>query len=189
VDVSLADSPSTQPDFGRAFFFRLLKTSIQISEIQKMFRNADVVRATGLPPRVLSDWLDRGVIVLGRDDVDAAGSGSPRQFSRRRVNQIALTVELSRAGLPASLAAQAAAAFTDAPSPGRAAGDLFANGETLLIHGAAGSRVIAAHTRDDFAAAATDFSSNPGGMVVINVGAVLGRVDAALGTNKREHAA
>jgi hypothetical protein len=154
-----------------------------------MFRNADITHATGLAPRVLSDWLDRGVIALGRDDVDAAGSGSPRQFSRRRVNQIALAHELSRAGLPPSLAAQAAAAFTDAPSPGRVAGDLFETGETLLVHNAAGTRVVNARSRDDFTAATADLASNMGGLVTLNVGDVLGRVDAALGTSRHGRAA
>jgi hypothetical protein len=109
------------------------------------------------------------------------------QSATRQSNRIGARTLAGR--LAPSLAAQAAATFTDAPSPGRAAGELFETGETLLVHNAAGTRVVNARSRDDFTAATADLAANMAGLVALNVGDVLGRVDRSLGANRRERAA
>jgi hypothetical protein len=66
-------------------------------------------------------------------DKQASGSGERNLYSRRRANQIALTVECSRLGIAPARGAKAAFEFSDKGNPGRAIGEIYPQGRTLLV--------------------------------------------------------
>jgi hypothetical protein len=146
-----------------------------------MFKNADIVRAVGISAATLSQWCDRGIIELGEGDIASTGTGSPRQFSLKRVVNIALVAELIKIGVNLARAAEAAEMFTDEGSQDRAAGELFARGKTLLVISASTTAVI--NVRDG--RAPPDF----GPAVTVDCGEIVAHVDRALGTNRRGRAA
>lgn len=137
-------------------------------------------RACGLPNSTLCQWLDRKIIKPGLDDVDEGTSGVPRQFTKRRVLQMALTSELVRIGLKAGDAAQAAAVFSDESQDGRAAGEVFAEGKTALIVDENGARCISVADRDAFESAMSTVYADTRTVIAVNVSEVIARVDRAL---------
>jgi hypothetical protein len=66
-------------------------------------------------------------------DKASRGCGENRGYSIRRINQMALTVELTALGIGPSRAAKAAYEFSDRGSPGRAIGETYPLGTTLLV--------------------------------------------------------
>jgi hypothetical protein len=142
----------------------------------------DVVRAVGLPVGTLVHWLDRHIIAMRGNDIEPGGSGKPRQFSRNRVEQVAITHALTQLGTSPSVAAEAAAHFTDHSQPGRPAGELFPSGATWLVV-SLGRTVV---TNVEPGATATDLLSGallgvrPDAVIVLDVGRVVDRVTTKL---------
>lgn len=65
----------------------------------------DLVKVTRLPVGTVRMWLERKVLQLGPNDVDASGKGSSRQFTLRTVFLAATMAEISRLGVTPSVAA------------------------------------------------------------------------------------
>jgi hypothetical protein len=152
-----------------------------------MFKASDIVRSVGIPATQLSQWLDRGVIKLGEGDLDSNTSGVARQFSRSRVYQVAIAYDLTGTGVNATIAAKAASVFVDQGQPGRAAGELFASGKTMLVHTSGGTRIVNSHDGDGFGVAlhvAYGDVSN----VIVDCGALVARVDTALSGSRARKA-
>jgi hypothetical protein len=106
-------------------------------------RTGDAAACCGIAPETLLSWIDRGRLKLGPHDRDSAGSGDARLLTPRRVHQIALAAAISRHGVPVRTAAAIARKFTDEPSDGRAAGELYACGHTWLVQDSpAAARVV-----------------------------------------------
>jgi hypothetical protein len=148
-----------------------------------LYRAAAVARAAGITLGLLAQWVDRKIVRLAPPDVPAASSGVPRQFSRRRIDQIAIAAELVNVGISSSHAAEAASTFTDQPSKGRAAGELYPVGKTLLVVAADGTSVV---NVSESAALDSAIDVLASVAAIVNVGAVIDRVDRALaGTSRR----
>jgi DNA-binding transcriptional MerR regulator len=140
-----------------------------------MYKLADVSRAVGLGAPTLLAWLDRKIV-----DIPANGTGNHRQFSKRDVERIGIVVELTRAGLPVSDSAKAAAVFADQAQDGRAAGTLFPTGKTVLVIKEGGARCVNADERDAFESAMAAVYADVPAVTIMNCDLVLANVDRAL---------
>jgi hypothetical protein len=94
------------------------------------YRAAIVAEATGASVATL--------IRYGKENTklqpcDKRANGSGALYSTRRVMQIALTVECSRLGIAPSRGGKAAFEYSDRGNPGRAVGELYPIGATLLV--------------------------------------------------------
>lgn len=74
------------------------------------FTHADVVRATGILPSVLQDWVNREVIKL---ETGKPGRGKKRQFTEIDLIKIGFMKSLNDFGVPPLAAADIAEAFQD----------------------------------------------------------------------------
>src|SRR5258706_8500987 len=93
---------------------------------------AEVADATGIPPEKQLQWIDRHTIIPSRLDKTPSGTGDPRLMAIPTVYQFAIIAALLPLGVAPKHAASAARKFTDEPSPGRAAGRLYQQDQTLL---------------------------------------------------------
>lgn len=90
-------------------------------------------KATGTPLKRIQSYLERNQIQLQPCDIHSPGSGLSRGYSMRRLLQIAITTQLTHIGVSASRASKAAYEFSDRANVGRAPGELFSQGRTLLV--------------------------------------------------------
>jgi DNA-binding transcriptional MerR regulator len=144
-----------------------------------MYKLSAAAHASGVSATNLAAWTDRGIIELRGEDVDTSGSGTPRLYSRNRIIQVAIANSLTKVGLNILRAADAAAVFANENQAGRERGELFATGRTMLVVTALETKVVNSDR------ALGDY----GPAVVIDVGKVVERVDAALGQVRRARAA
>src|SRR3984885_1050887 len=66
-------------------------------------------------------------------DGQSSGSGDKRQYSTRRILQTAIIAECIRIGIKPPRAAKAAFEFSDRGNPGRAVGETYPLGRTVLM--------------------------------------------------------
>jgi hypothetical protein len=145
----------------------------------KIYPTGIVGKATDTPLATLQRYLQRNHITLQPCDVPSRGCGENRGYSQRRVLQIALTTELTRLGIGPSRAAKAAFEFTDRGNVGRAVGDLYPLGRTLLVGLPRGeSKVI--NIPPDMSI--SDVLSNDGAAFIIDCGNVVAKVKEKLST-------
>jgi hypothetical protein len=110
-------------------------------------------------------------------DGESRGSGDKRQYSTRRVIQTAIMVECSRLGISAARAERASFEFSDRGNSGRAVGELFPLGRTVLMGLADGqSKVI--NIPPDLTIA--DVLSSDGAAFIIDCGNVVAKVTKEL---------
>jgi hypothetical protein len=87
---------------------------------------------TDTPEPTLQRMFQRHHIMLQPCDVPLKGCGD-RGLSIRRILQIAITTELSLLGIGPSRGGKAAFEFTDKGNAGRAVGELYPIGRTVLV--------------------------------------------------------
>jgi hypothetical protein len=143
----------------------------------KTYSSGVAEKVTDTPQPTLQRLFQRNHITLQPCDVPSKGCGENRGLSRRRIDQIAITTELSRLGLGPSLAAKAAFQFTDRANPGRGVGELFPLGRTVLMglpHGE--SKVV--NVPPDLSIA--DVLATDGAAFIIDCGNVVAKVTSKL---------
>ena len=94
-----------------------------------------VAQAARLNPRALRQWFDTDVLNFRATDKRSPGTGCPVGLSRNRAYQAAIVAHLNRHGLPPSKAARAALEFSDNGNAGRAVGEVYSVGKTILVIG------------------------------------------------------
>jgi hypothetical protein len=99
----------------------------------KLYPAGIASEAAGMPPATMQRCLQRNHITMQPCDKPSRGCGENRGYSTRRINQMALTVELTALGISPSRAAKAAYEFSDRGSPGRNVGEPHPLGTTLLV--------------------------------------------------------
>lgn len=67
---------------------------------------SDLVKVTRLPIGTVRMWLERKILQLGPNDIDASGKGSTRHFTLRTVYLAATMAEITRLGVTPSYAAR-----------------------------------------------------------------------------------
>jgi hypothetical protein len=92
-----------------------------------------VARAADVDSRSLRQWFTTDVLKLRGDDRRSAGAGHQVGLSRKRAYEAAIVQQLKIHGVSVSRAAKAAFEFTQNGNDGRAAGQLYPVGRTILV--------------------------------------------------------
>lgn len=139
----------------------------------KTYSSGVAEKVTDTPQHTLQRLFQRNHVTIQPCDVPSKGCGENRGLSMRRILQIAITTELSRLGIGPSRAAKAAFQFTDRSNPGRAVGEAYPLGRTVLLGLADGqSKVI--NIPPDLTIA--DVLSTDGAAFIIDCGSVVAKV-------------
>jgi hypothetical protein len=136
-------------------------------------------KAARTADRKIRRWIDSNVTPIRANDLKAAGSGSRVGLSRNRILQIAVTQALLKNGVSLSRAAKAALEFSDYGNNGRAAGQVFPRGKTVLVL----SSNSAAVCNLDFSTSIFEMS-NDGVTICIDLNRISESVDAVLNNFK-----
>jgi hypothetical protein len=99
-----------------------------------------VARAADVDSCCLRQWFGTGVLQLRGNDKKSTGTGHQVGLSRKRAHEAALVQHLNLYGVSVSRAAKAAFEFTLTGNGGRAAGQLFPMGKTVLVLTPTGSK-------------------------------------------------
>jgi hypothetical protein len=133
-------------------------------------------RAAQMKEREFRRHVNNGFVKLQGYDRKPSGSGDRAGYSRRRILQAAIMKRVTGLGLPASIASAAALQFSDVGQTGRAAGDLFEHGKTLLIICHDGATV----QNSLFDASLADVSRRGASLIIADLNKIVDQVDAAL---------
>jgi hypothetical protein len=136
----------------------------------------DVAPAADMKLRALRQWLETSVITLQGNDKKASGSGNHWGLSRQRAYQVAIVQRLNKLGMLVSRAASAALVFTDQGQTGRAAGDLFPQGKTILVVSAEGAKVV----NTTFDAPHAEVTNRAATAITLDLNRVVQQVDSIL---------
>jgi hypothetical protein len=138
---------------------------------------AVAAEAAGVSASDLQRYANQGHLTFQPCDGESRGSGDKRQYSTRRVIQTAIISECRRLGISPSRAGRAAFEFSDRGSPGRAVGEIYPLGRTVLMGLADGqSKVI--NIPPDLTIA--DVLTNDGAAWIIDCGNVVAKVTEKL---------
>jgi len=119
--------------------------------------------------------VSNGFFELHGCDRASTGSGDHIGYSRRRVLQAATTKWLTNLGVSISTASDASLKFSDEGQTGRAPGELFKHGKTILVIGPEGATI-----RNIFSdTSLTDISDNAA-CAIVNLNKVVESVDTVL---------
>jgi hypothetical protein len=140
-----------------------------------------VAKATDTPLPTIQRYKQQGLVRLQSCDVPSSGSGEKCGYSLRRLIQVALITELSRIGIAPSRAAKAAFAFSDQGNPGRAVGELYPLGTTLLA-GLPGGENKVLNIPPDLSI--SDVLATDTAAFIINVNRVIDQITKKLETTK-----
>jgi hypothetical protein len=100
--------------------------------VEKTYPLCIAAKAAQLKNREFRRQVENNFIPLQGCDRPSTGTGVPTGYSRRRIAQAAITKSMTLEGVSISTAASAALSFTDEGQTGRAPGELFPCGQTLL---------------------------------------------------------
>jgi hypothetical protein len=134
---------------------------------------ATVAEATGASPATLQRYMSPRIAPFQPCDVPSRGSGDKRGYSTRRAIQIALTLEASRLGIAPSRGGKAAFEFSDRGNPGRAVGELYKLGTTLLVGLPTGENKVVNKPPD---LSISDVLSDDNAVFIINCNNVVAKV-------------
>jgi len=143
----------------------------------KTYQTGVAGKATDTPLSTLQRYLQRNHITLQPCDVPSRGCGENRGYSLRRVLQIAITTELSHLGIGPSRAAKAAFEFSDRGNTGRAVGELYPLGRTLLVGLPRGENKVICIPPDQ---SISDVLSNDSAAFIIDCNNVVAKVTSKL---------
>jgi hypothetical protein len=142
----------------------------------KTYTAEAVADATGASPSTLQRYVQK-ITPFQPCDGQSRGSGDKRLYSTRRVIQTAITLECARLGISPSRGGKAAFNFSDRGSAGRAIGELYPLGTTLLVGFPTGeSKVI--NVPPDLTL--PDVLSTDGAVFIINCNNVVAKVTEKL---------
>jgi hypothetical protein len=148
----------------------------------RTWRLRDVAQAAEMKPRALRQGFEIGALKLSGNDKRSTGSGDFVGLSKQTAYQAATMKHLHRIGLSIPHAARAAFEFSDVGNIGRAPGELFKHGKTILLVGPDSTTVknIFADT-----SLADVFASSPC-VIIVSVNAVVDQVDTTLNQISRK---
>jgi hypothetical protein len=127
--------------------------------------------------KTLRRWLDNPVITLHGNDVTTTGTGNQCGWSRNRILLAAITQALVEKNLSPSASAKAGLEFSDSGNAGRAAGEVFPSGKTILAIGGPNGPAV---RNVDFDAKIFDELSESGVAILVDLNKVVADVDAVL---------
>ena len=122
--------------------------------------------------------VNNGFFKLQGCDRASAGSGDHIGYSRRRVLQAATTKWPTNLGVSISTASPAALRFSDEGQTGRAPGELFEHGKTILVIGPDGATV----KNVAFDASLAEVSKRDVCTITVHLDKVVEQIEAVLNT-------
>jgi hypothetical protein len=131
-------------------------------------------KAAGFTERQIRRKIEHGFLPLQRCDKTSTGRGDYAGYSRNRILQAAIMRWLAAVNVPASTASDAALKFSDEGQTGRAPGETFEYGKTILIITPDGTTVC----NLDYSASLFDIPN--GVLIAIDLNKVVADVDAIL---------
>jgi hypothetical protein len=135
-----------------------------------------VASIADMDPRILHQWFATRMLHYGREDLHSLGIGIRSGLSRPRVIEATTLRLLTRWGLMASRSANAVRKFTIEGNNGREPCELFPLGKTALVLNQTDAEVV---NLDPDARVFSDLSNN-GVSIVVDMNAIVERVDTAL---------
>jgi hypothetical protein len=145
------------------------------------WRLREVADAAQMKSRALRQCFQINALKLNGMDKPSGGSGQPVGLSRHRAYQAATMKHLHTMGLSIPNAARLAFEFSDVGNIGRAPGELFKTGKTVLVVGPDGTSV-----KNIFAATSFSDAINCSPcFITVNLNQIVEQVDAVL--NARKH--
>jgi hypothetical protein len=140
------------------------------------WRLRTVAQAADMNPRALRQAFEIGALKLSGRDKKSTGSGSYIGLSRPRAYQAAIMKHLYRAGLSIPRAARMAAEFSDVGNIGRAPGELYDHGKTILTVDSESATVRNIFSDTSFA----DISKCSACVITVDMNKVVAAVDTVL---------
>jgi hypothetical protein len=131
-----------------------------------------------MKPRALRQCFEIGALKLSGEDKRSTGSGSYIGLSKPRAYQAAVTKHLNRLGLSIPDAARMAFEFSDVGNIGRAPGELFDHGTTVLLVSPKGATVKNIFPDTSFA----DVGNCSACAIFVSLNKVVQQVDSVLNT-------
>lgn len=138
---------------------------------------AAIAEATGASVLTLQRYVQQGHTAFQPCDGKSRGSGDKRKYSTRRAIQTAITIECSRLGIVPSRGAKAAFEFSDRTNTGRAVGELYPLGTTILVGLPTGENKVINVPPDK---SISDVLSNDSAAFIIDCGSVVAKVTSKL---------
>src|SRR6266851_3966182 len=135
-----------------------------------------VAQAVDMKSRALRQCFEIGALKLNGKDKRSTGSGSHIGLSKPRAYQAAVMKHLNRAGLSIPHAARIAFEFSDIGNIGRAPGELFDHGKTILVVGLDGPVVKNIFADTTF----SDISNCSACLITVEMNQVVDKVDDEL---------
>jgi hypothetical protein len=151
--------------------------------IASTWRLREVAQAAEMKPRALRQAFEIGALELGGNDKKSSGSGSYIGLSRPRAYQATIMKHLHEAGLRIPDAARLAFEFSDVGNIGRAPGQLYPHGKTVLIVFGPDNAVVRNVFSDT--SLADVFTSSPC-VIIVTVNAIVDQVDTVLNQISRK---
>jgi hypothetical protein len=134
-----------------------------------------VSRAADVDSRTLRQWFGTGILHLRGSDKKSTGTGHQVGLSNLRAYEAKIVQQLNRYGVAPSRAANASFEFTINGGDGRAAGQLFPLGKSVLALTPTGA--VVANVDPD--ARVSDLSNN-GVCIVLDLNKIVADVDSVL---------
>ena len=142
----------------------------------------DAATAARFKPREFRRQVNNGFFELQGCDRAPSGSGDHAGYSRRRILQAATTKWLTDLGVSISKASTAAFKFSDEGQTGRAPGELFQHGKTILVMA---PEPEGAHVKNFFFdASLSDISERRVSVILVDLNKVVDQVDSVLNSQK-----
>jgi hypothetical protein len=145
---------------------------------EKFLKLGGLSRVTKVSRATLAHRLDRGTFKSSRRDKRSQGSGQHREFCRDTIIGIAIAQKLIELGISASRANAAASLFTEHGQRGRAAGEPFSLGRTILVIRPTGPIIL----NPQFDAEFSELADYGIAFVAVDCGKTCNEVDEALNT-------
>ena len=139
-------------------------------------------QAADMKPSALMQWFYTGVLSLQGNDRKSTGSGDHAGLSKQRACQAAITQVLNRRRVSVSYAARGAFQFTDCGNTGRAAGELFPVGKTILL---LNDLAIVKNVFSD--TSFFDLSIGSASIIAVDLAAIVEQVDAVLNNHRKQY--
>jgi hypothetical protein len=147
-----------------------------LNSASKTWPMRTAAQAADMEARALRQWFSTKVLKLGGNDRKSTGSGNHCGLSRQRVYQAAITQILNRQGMSVSRAARMAFEFSDIANIGRAPGELYGHGKTILAVGPDGPVVKNLFADTTF----SDVNNSTACLIAVDMNKVVDAVDTVL---------
>jgi hypothetical protein len=150
--------------------------------VEKTYPLQIAAKAAQLKSREFRRQVDNDFITLQGCDRASTGTGVPTGYSRRRILQAATMKQITPLDVSVSTASAAALTFSDEGQTGRAPGQCFDHGRTLLVLDSEGSIIKNVFHDTPW----TDISKHGACVIIVDLNRVVEQVDSELNKHSQK---